>query len=142
MFRYTGTIRPDMRRGRLPTLDEVLEELEDARATIVECQPHRIRFRGGIYRAVTNWNVLYPFSDGVLTFDPDNYRIHFELSLIQFHVANLVVALMMLGFIAYPTMYIPTFIVVGLCVVYALNVAFVYLIGMPRFVRFVQWAGH
>jgi hypothetical protein len=46
----------------------------------VEITDNRVTFEGGIFRFVTNWNVLVPFGFGDLTVCPETRQVRYRLS--------------------------------------------------------------
>ncbi len=51
-------------------LINVRSELEAASARDIHLSENKISFRGGIFRLVTNWNVLVPIGSGEIEVDP------------------------------------------------------------------------
>ena len=45
-----------------------------------EVRNNRVTFRGGVFRFVTNWNILVNFGFGDLAVDSDAREIHYRLS--------------------------------------------------------------
>jgi len=56
--------------------------LEDAEPHYVSSDADSIRFRGGPFRFVWNWNILVPISYGRITFSVDSYHV-----LMRYHVS-------------------------------------------------------
>ncbi len=54
--------------------------LRSVDADAVEVADNLVTFRGGIFRVVTNWNVLVPFGFGDLTVDSEAREIRYRLS--------------------------------------------------------------
>ena len=44
---------------------------------------NRIFFKGGVFRWVSNWNVLIPFGHGEIEVDSDSHRVNYSLSYSQ-----------------------------------------------------------
>jgi len=49
-------------------------------ADAVEITNNRVTFKGGVFRFVTNWNVLVPFGFGDVTVDPETRAVVYGLS--------------------------------------------------------------
>ena len=58
--------------------------LNDISANDVEIRGSRVSFRGGLFRFVTNLNVLVPFGSGDLTVKPETHEICYCLRFRQF----------------------------------------------------------
>jgi hypothetical protein len=50
--------------------------LRDVKARAIEIEGSHVAFTGGMFRLVSNWNVLVPFGYGDLTVDLTNRQIH------------------------------------------------------------------
>ncbi len=62
-----------------------------ARAVTVEA--NQVRFRGGIFRFVSNWNVLVPFGYGDVTIDASRRQVQYRLSFRQLMIFVLALSL-------------------------------------------------
>jgi hypothetical protein len=62
----------------LPT--HLADCLRDVRARAIEIEGNHIAFTGGMFRLVSNWNVLVPFGYGDLTVDAGTRQVHYRLS--------------------------------------------------------------
>jgi hypothetical protein len=80
-YRGSVPVVPDVDSARLP--EHLAARLRDVRAYGVQIEGTRIRFKGGIFRLVTNWNVLVPFGAGELTVEPARNEIRYALSFRQ-----------------------------------------------------------
>jgi len=58
----------------------VAARLRDIDANEVDVRPHRVTFKGGFFRFVTNWNILVNFGFGDLEVDPDSHEVRYRLS--------------------------------------------------------------
>jgi hypothetical protein len=97
-----------MTRGSLP-LDKhidphkLVERLADAlrlvHAKDVIVTANRISFSGGIFRFVSNWNVLVPFSQGELIIDQVAGQLQYRVSLRQFVMILIVFSVFFLIYI-------------------------------------------
>ena len=76
---------------------EVLSHLAQALTDVKgspQVQGGRVSFTGGVFRAVSNWNVLYPITEGFIEVQPeqDFYVISYELNFKQILVMASVIA--------------------------------------------------
>ena|ERR1700730_14025796 len=62
----------------LPT--HLADCLRDVKARAIEIEGNHIAFTGGMFRLVSNWNVLVPFGYGDLTVDASTRQVHYRLS--------------------------------------------------------------
>lgn len=79
--------------------------LHDVSAKEVSVEGNSVSFVGGVFRFVTNWNVLVPFGFGDLTIDSANCEVSFRLSYRQLVVCTAVgflVIVAMLLFLGLP----------------------------------------
>src|SRR5713226_3498439 len=98
---YTRTVNfdGDVDLATLPAhLANCLRRL-DARE--VEVDQNRVSFTGGMFRFVSNWNVLVPFGFGDLTVDSSARHIRYRLSFRQLVIFATAGVGIMAGFIAY-----------------------------------------
>ena|SRR5579864_9143373 len=68
--------------------------LRSVNASTVEIIGNRVTFTAGIFRLVSNWNVLVPFGSGDLTVDADACKVRYTLNCSQL----VVVATLMIVF--------------------------------------------
>jgi hypothetical protein len=73
--------------------------LRDVRAGAVVIEGSHIAFTGGMFRLVTNWNVLVPFGYGDLTVDAINRQIRYRLSSRQLVISATVVSVLIAVFV-------------------------------------------
>jgi hypothetical protein len=64
--------------------------LKDMDANAVRVSGKRITFEGGIFRLVTNWNVLVPFGFGDLVVDDQRREIRYCLTYKQLAISGMV----------------------------------------------------
>jgi hypothetical protein len=69
--------------------------LRDVKAHAIEIEGSHIAFTGGMFRLVSNWNVLVPFGYGDLTVDAVTRQIHYRLSSRQLVITAVVVSVML-----------------------------------------------
>jgi hypothetical protein len=76
----TGTLSldADVNVAALPT--HLVECLRSVEAKGVEVRGNCVAFTGGIFRLVSNWNVLVPFDSGNLTIDGSACQVRYRLS--------------------------------------------------------------
>jgi hypothetical protein len=73
--------------------------LRDVRAGAVVIEGSHIAFTRGMFRLVTNWNVLVPFGYGDLTVDAINRQIYYRLSSRQLVISATVVSVLIAVFV-------------------------------------------
>jgi hypothetical protein len=108
--------------------------LRSVKASTVEILGNRVVFTGGIFRLVSNWNVLVPFGSGDLTIDADSRQVHYcvsfrELALLGTAMVGLATVFILASPNRLPLLFVPLmwlWLVGG-------NVA----LGIFRFKRFV-----
>jgi hypothetical protein len=66
--------------------------LRSVDADAVEVRDNRVTFRGGIFRFVTNWNVLVAFGFGDLTVDSESRKVRYCLSYRQLVLFTVIMA--------------------------------------------------
>jgi hypothetical protein len=79
----------------------VAAALRHLNARAVEVNQNRVSFTGGIFRLVSNWNVLVPFGFGDLTVDSDARHIRYRVSFRQVVIGATVMVGIIAGFIWY-----------------------------------------
>lgn len=79
-FTRSGTLYmgADIDVAGLPT--HLADRLDQASASTVDVQGQRVMFTAGMFRPVTNWNVLVPFDSGVITVDATARQVLYEVS--------------------------------------------------------------
>ncbi|MHC4503361.1 MAG: hypothetical protein ACYTFI_08660, partial [Planctomycetota bacterium] len=80
---YTGTVHVDEDVQPSALMPHLAACLRRVRARHVTVDGNRITFKGGVFRFVTNWNVLVPFGTGELEFLPATREVRYRLSLAQ-----------------------------------------------------------
>lgn len=73
------------------------DRLHAVSAKEVSVEGNSIQFVGGVFRFVTNWNVLVPFGFGNLTIDSANCEVSFRLSYRQLVVCTAVMFLVIVA---------------------------------------------
>lgn len=86
MYTKTLDVGPDADLSPLPA--HLAGCLRRKSAREVKIEGETVRFRGGAFRWVSNWNVLYPFGFGDFTVDSGNRRVQYRLSFRQLIVAG------------------------------------------------------
>jgi hypothetical protein len=79
-FTRSGTLYmgADIDVAGLPA--HLADRLDQASASTVDVQGQRVMFTAGMFRPVTNWNVLVPFDSGVITVDTTARQVLYEVS--------------------------------------------------------------
>jgi hypothetical protein len=62
---------------------KLAQALRDAHARDVVLWPDRVTFSGGMFRVVTNWNVLVPITRGELVVEDSGKRLRYRVSFLQ-----------------------------------------------------------
>jgi hypothetical protein len=80
-----------------PTLlpAHLAECLRGVDASAVEVSGNRVTFKGGVFRFVTNWNVLVPFGFGDLTVDSQSGEVRYRLSCRQLFIFLIVMTVVL-----------------------------------------------
>jgi hypothetical protein len=85
MFSFTHTgaasFNPEVDLPALPL--HLADCLRSVHARSVETEGNRVAFTGGLFRLVSNWNVLVPFGFGDLTVHIDAREVRYRLSFRQ-----------------------------------------------------------
>jgi|tagenome__1003787_1003787.scaffolds.fasta_scaffold20425852_1 hypothetical protein len=79
----TGTIPFDSGVDPTALPKHLAASLQQARATTVDIQGNCVAFTAGVFRFVSNWNVLVPFGSGDLTVEPDFRQVRYRVSIRQ-----------------------------------------------------------
>jgi len=77
---HTGDVSFDDEVDLLVLPTHLAACLRDVKARAVEIEGNHIAFTGGMFRLVSNWNVLVPFGYGDLTVDASTRQVHYRLS--------------------------------------------------------------
>jgi hypothetical protein len=124
----SGTIRVDtLPDDGLPGLIARVEQaLRRVRAARLQVSGDTISFRGGFFRAVTNWNILVPISSGEIHFS----RIDGSV-LVRYRISFLGLFLMTTGLVLIPLFFFGDPIQSG--VIFALPFMWLWLFGANYF---------
>jgi hypothetical protein len=137
MLTISGSLPFDPNVDPVDLLPYVAEALRSVKGRDVTISGESVSFRGGVFRLVTNRNILVPFGRGVLTIDPLSRQVRYELSFAQLFVFHTVfwgfVTVMMLRT---PQAAPPIIPVLAWILVIAVNL----LIGLSRFRSFLRKA--
>ena len=133
---YTKTVNFDgnVDLATLPAhLADCLRRLD---ARVVAVDQNRVSFTGGLFRLVSNWNLLVPFGFGDLTIDSSARSITYRLSFRQLVIAVTVMVGIMAGFISFASRSWPGLAFIPVMWIWLVggNLA----IGIPRFEKFVR----
>ena len=116
---------------------EIVESLEREKAKNLETTDNRITFTGGVFRLVSNWNVLVPITRGEIEIDGEHHCIHYNISFSQL----IVIGSFMVAFIAAfavssgaPKMVL----ILALPFIWFWLVGMNLIIGIPRFNSFMK----
>jgi hypothetical protein len=76
----TKSVRFDWAIDAAALPEHLASRLRGVRAEAVRVSGNRVTFRAGIFRIVSNWNLLVPFGSGDFAVDSENYEIRYTLS--------------------------------------------------------------
>jgi hypothetical protein len=112
--------------------------LRDAQASSVQVAGSEIRFTGGLFRIVSNWNVLVPFGSGELRADTNSRQIVYRLSFRQLMVvATCQIGMLGVIILVASRSWLPLVLLpIGWLGLVGGNL----IIGLPRFRAFVEHA--
>jgi len=98
-LRKTGTVDfdPEINASLLP--EHLASCLRSVDANDVQVTDKIVAFRGGIFRFVTNWNVLVAFGSGDLTIDPKRCKVQYCVSYGQFVILALITAFVVAAYL-------------------------------------------
>jgi hypothetical protein len=133
----TGTFSFDEQVDVAVLPEHIAACLSRVHAREIQINSNCISFSGGLFRLVSNWNVLVQFERGELTINPHDRRLHYRLGVRQLIlVGTILSALISIPVLAsgnWPGLLFVSFIWLWLV---GGNLA----IGVPRFRRFIRHA--
>ena len=134
---YAGCVQLDRLADPTTVADRLVSALRQARASSVAVDDHHIRFVGGLFRMVSNWNVLGLFDSGELYVDAAGRRVTYRLRFVEL----LVVATGMITFMGAAILIVSGFkTLIILPFMWLLLVGGNLAIGIPRFHYLVKRA--
>ena len=81
-------------------LNKIEKGLDTVRATSIVRTANKVTFRGGIFRLVTNWNILVPVGYGVIGVQPGNPgSVTYKFSCLEMLVTTTIMVVLMGVFI-------------------------------------------
>jgi hypothetical protein len=92
---HTGDVPFDDRVDLTVLPTHLVTCLRDVNARAIEIEGTHIAFTGGVFRLVSNWNLLVPFGYGDLTVDATCRQIHYRLSSRQLVIFATVVSIVL-----------------------------------------------
>ena len=113
------------------------QRLEDVRAGNVTVEENSVGFTGGVFRLVSNWNLLVGITSGRIELEPEADRIAYSLSFIQLVVGGTVMIGLMAVFMG-ATGFPSVAFFCGLPFMWLWLVGMNYLITLARFDRFIK----
>jgi hypothetical protein len=115
--------------------------LRDVDANEIEVRPNHVTFRGGIFRFVTNWNILVSFGFGDFAVDSNTDEIRYRLSYRQLVICSAimfgVMCLCLLTFSGTQGIISGTWTILGLLLMWFCLGFINVTIGVWRFERFL-----
>jgi hypothetical protein len=134
---YNGTLEFDEGVGKTALLAHLACCLRKVNAHEVRISPNSVSFRGGVFRGVSNWNILSPFGCGDLAVDDISHEVRYQLSFRQ--LILVVSTLLGLGaFSAWSDISHNPLMLVAFVVMWLWFVGGNLAIGIPRFERFLR----
>lgn len=133
---YTGTVDFDLELDPTVLPLHLGDCLRQKHASTVEVSGNHVEFTAGMFRLVSNWNVLVPFGFGDLAVDPKNRQVRYSVSFRQLTILATGMVGLMAAFILFgspsefPLVFIP--------IMWAWFVGGNLLIGVPRFQSFLR----
>jgi hypothetical protein len=77
---HTGDVPFDDKVDLVVLPTHLADCLRGVKARAIKIEGNHIAFTGGMFRLVSNWNVLVPFGDGDVTVDASTRQVHYRLS--------------------------------------------------------------
>jgi hypothetical protein len=136
MLTISGSLPFDPNIDPANLLPYLAEAIRAVKGRDVAVSGDTVSFRGGMFRLVTNRNILMPFGRGVLTVDPLTRQVRYELSFAQLFVFQTIIW----GFVAIMMSRTPGAPYIVPVVLWLIVVAANLLIGVPRFRSFLRKA--
>jgi succinate dehydrogenase hydrophobic anchor subunit len=122
--------------------NEIARNLEEVEARNVEVLGNLVKFKGGVFRFVTNWNVLYSITSGEIHIDQEKNLIKYKLSFSQLMlIISIVVAVMGMSSIVNDysfSDYSLSMVILDLSIIWFLLVGINIIITLPRFHKFLK----
>lgn len=120
-------------------LNRVEQELAAVRATNVSRTANRITFKGGIFRFVSNWNILVPIGYGQIEVLPDCVKYDFSCTQMLFAIT---VAVCVMGAFMLSSAPANTFSPITLAFIWLWLFGMNYLLSAVRLPAFVRRIVH
>lgn len=80
---YAGALEFDAGIDSTALIAHLADHLRKLNARDIKASQSSVSFRGGLFRAVSNWNVLIPFGYGELIVDKATHEVRYRLSFRQ-----------------------------------------------------------
>src|ERR1700683_3421811 len=88
MLMTTGTVDFGKEVDSSLLAAHIAARLRGVDANDVDARPNSVTFKAGVFRFVTNWNILVSFGFGDLVVDPQTHEIHYRLSYRQLVICS------------------------------------------------------
>ena len=111
---------------------EIVKNLEKVRARNIEIIGNRITFTGGLFRFVTNWNILVPITRGEIRIDRTNQCVQYTLNFSQLIIIGTIMVIAA-GIFAISNGAPASFLLFTLPFIWIWLVGMNLIIGIPRF---------
>jgi hypothetical protein len=116
---------------------EIIESLEREKAKNVETTNNRITFTGGVFRPVSNWNVLVPITPGEIEIDGERHCIYYNIRFSQLIIIGSFMVAFIVAAFAVSSGAPKTVLILGLPFIWFWLVGMNLIIDIPRFNRFI-----
>ena len=136
---YTGTLEFDAGVDTTALIVHLADYLRKLEARDIRISQASVSFRGGLFRAVSNWNILIPFGYGKLIVDETAHQVRYGLSfrqLICVVTTMLALACLIEWSVATFDSVVPLVLGIGWLWLVGGNL----MLGIPRFRRFLRGA--
>ncbi len=112
--------------------------LRDVSAKEVRVEGNSVSFVGGVFRFVTNWNVLAPFGFGDLTIDSANREVSFRLSYRQLVVYTGIMFLVVVAVLLFIGLPPASWLILAAPLIYLIAVISNVAVGVLHFRYFLR----
>src|SRR5688572_19734145 len=127
----------DVDSAQLP--EHLADSLRSVHATDVVVSQRGVTFRAGMFRFVSNWNVLVPFTRGELVVDETAKRLRYRVSFLQLFAV--LVLFTVLAIVVMPRQgFSPGMVPVAVALIWIWLGGGNLVIGLVRFERFLRRA--
>ena len=112
--------------------------LRDVYAKKVRIEGNRVSFVGGVFRFVTNWNVLVPFGYGDLTIDSATGEVSYCLRYVQFVIYSGLIFLVVAAVLLFVGLPPTSWLILAAPLIYLASIVSNISFGVFRFRKFLR----